>query len=167
MKKVLFSAFIAAILSSACLKNTDSEICKYDPCLQTAPASEVAQVEAYMLSNAIVATKHCSGMYYRIDNAGTGKTPSICNQVVVKYKGQLTNGSTFDERATPVVFNLGTLIEGWKKGLGLIKEGGKIYLYVPPSLGYGTRVITDPNTNNVIIPANSILVFEITLDQVI
>jgi FKBP-type peptidyl-prolyl cis-trans isomerase FkpA len=45
---------------------------------------------------------------------------------------------------------------GWKLGLPLIKAGGKIKLYLPPSLGYGNSVSGN-------IPANSILVFEITL----
>lgn len=166
MKRLLLGGWVLAVLGVSCMKK-ESEICNYDPCLQAATAAEITQVESYLATNSITATKHCSGMYYRIDNAGTGKQPGICNQVVVRYKGQLTSGATFEEKTTAVVFNLGTLIEGWKKGIPLVKEGGKVYLYVPPSLAYGAQEVRDPNTNNLIIPANSMLIFEISLDQVI
>jgi FKBP-type peptidyl-prolyl cis-trans isomerase FkpA len=51
------------------------------------------------------------------------------------------------------------LIEGWKIGLPLLKKGGHIKLYVPPSLGYGPS----PNRN---IPGNSVLIFDIRLVDV-
>ena len=57
---------------------------------------------------------------------------------------------------------MGSLIEGWKMGLPLIQKGGKIRLYIPPSLGYGPNDLKDRN-NNVVIPGNSILIFDITL----
>jgi FKBP-type peptidyl-prolyl cis-trans isomerase FkpA len=83
----------------------------------------------------------------------------------VKYKGQLTNGNVFDQTTTPVSFNLGSLIEAWKKGIPMIKPGGKIKLYCPPSLAYGSQVIRD-NAGNTVIPANSILIFEVELTNV-
>jgi FKBP-type peptidyl-prolyl cis-trans isomerase FkpA len=60
------------------------------------------------------------------------------------------------------VFVLGTLIDGWKIGVPLIKKGGQIRLYIPPSLGYGSSDVRD-NQGRVIIPGNSILIFDITL----
>jgi FKBP-type peptidyl-prolyl cis-trans isomerase FkpA len=166
MKKLLFSGLVLVLLGVSCAKK-ENEICNYNACQLVAPAAEVTQVEAYLTTNTITATKHCSGLYYRIETAGSGKTPGVCNQVVVRYKGSLTNGTIFDQSATAQLFNLGTLIEGWKKGLGLLKEGGKIHLYVPPSLGYGPNAVTNPANGATIIPANSILVFEVNLDQVI
>ena len=131
-------------------------MCKYDACAVAAPASEVTQLEAYLASATITATKHCSGMYYTINAAGSGATPTICSTVSVKYKGQLTNGTIFDQSSTPVSFNLGGLIEAWKKGIPMIKPGGKVTLYCPPSLAYGSQAVGT-------IPANSILVFEVEL----
>ncbi len=159
MKRLLV-VFSAVVLFSACSKEDD--ICKYDACAVAAPASEVAQLESYLSTSAITATKHCSGMYYTINAGGSGGSPTICSSVAVKYKGMLTNGNIFDQSATPVVFNLGNLIEAWKKGIPMIKPGGKITLYCPPSLAYGGQVIKD-NAGNVIIPANSILIFEVEL----
>jgi FKBP-type peptidyl-prolyl cis-trans isomerase FkpA len=51
---------------------------------------------------------------------------------------------------------LNNLIVGWVNGIPYVKPGGKIRLYIPPSLGYGSAA-------NGPIPANSILIFEIDL----
>jgi FKBP-type peptidyl-prolyl cis-trans isomerase FkpA len=163
--KRIFVLLCSVILISSCSKKAD-EICKYDACAVVAPASEVTQLEAYLSSVAITATKHCSGMYYTIDAPGSGTSATICSTISVKYKGQLTNGTIFDQSATPVSFNLGVLIEAWKKGITMIKPGGKVTLYCPPSLAYGSQAVKDPATNNTIIPANSILIFEVELTNV-
>ena len=44
----------------------------------------------------------------------------------------------------------------------MLRAGGKMHLYIPPSLGYGPFDIKD-DQGNVIIPANSILIFEVDL----
>ena len=153
--KRIFVVLSSVILLSSCSKQND-DICTYDACAVPAPASEVTQLEAYLASATITATKHCSGMYYTIDAAGTGGTPTICSTVSVKYKGQLTNGTVFDQTTVPISFQLGGLIEAWKKGIPMIKPGGKIKLYCPPSLAYGNQAVGT-------IPANSILIFEVEL----
>ena len=159
-----FFAFLSAVaLLSSCSKKVDDK-CQYDPCAIAAPASEVTQLEAYLSSNSITATKHCSGMYYTIDAAGSGASATACSTVGVTYKGQLTNGTVFDQRTTS--FELDQVIAAWTKGVPLIKTGGKIKLYCPPSLAYGSQVVRDPVTGNTVIPANSILVFEVVLNNV-
>jgi len=165
MRKIIVALVLVSSLAVGCHKNNSN--CDYDPCAVKAPASEVTQLETYLANASITtATKHCSGMYYTISNAGTGTAPSICSYVAVTYKGSLTNGTIFDQTTTgPVAFTLATLIEGWKKGIPLVKSGGVITLYVPPSLGYGNADQKDRN-GTVIIPANSILIFEITVVDV-
>jgi FKBP-type peptidyl-prolyl cis-trans isomerase len=78
----------------------------------------------------------------------------------VAYKGQLTNGNVFDQQLKYVFSTLGSLIDGWRQGLPLIKKGGEIKLYIPPSLGYGS------DNSNPSIPPNSILIFDVTLIDV-
>ena len=142
----------------SCFKDPKPAKCSYDPCAYKAPDSEVQAVENYLASQGITnAVKHCSGLYYIIDSAGTGVQLNGCSYVAVHYKGSLTNGSVFDER--DYQFSLSQVIPGWSDGVPLIKKGGKIHLYIPPSLGYGSQ----PNGP---IPANSILIFEITLYDV-
>ena len=155
LMKRIFVVLCSVVLLGSCSKKND-DVCNYDACAMAAPASEVAQLEAYLSSATITATKHCSGMYYTIDAPGSGNTATICSVVSVKYKGQLTNGTVFDQKTSPVAFELSGLIEAWRKGIPMIKPGGKIKLYCPPSLAYG-------NQANGTIPANSILIFEVEL----
>jgi len=143
-------------LFSSCLKDSEPQACNYDACAYKAPDAEIQRVKAYLDSMGITATQHCSGMFYKIDNAGTGKTPEACDYVNATYKGMFTNGTVFDQSTTGTDFSLGSVIQGWTNGVPLINEGGKITLYIPPSLAYG------PNDYST-IPGNSILIFDIGL----
>ena len=164
MLKKIALFFVVIWSFSGCLKTPASkQTCTYDECAVKAPDAEIEKVQAYLTANSITATKHCSGVFYQIINAGTGKTASPCRQVAVRYKGMLTNGNVFDEQTTAVTFDLGNLIRGWTNTIPLIKEGGSMNLYIPPSLGYGTSDVKDRN-GAVVIPANSILIFNIQLD---
>lgn len=105
-------------------------------------------------------TRDARGFYYQVVTAGTGATPALTSRVTVLYTGSLTDGSIFDQTGnTPATFNLNQLILGWQYGLPLIKAGGRIKLYLPPGLGYGAQAAGS-------IPANSVLIFDITLQGV-
>jgi FKBP-type peptidyl-prolyl cis-trans isomerase FkpA len=161
----LFTALFVVVFLVSCTKEK-KDVCNYDPCLRAAPVAEVSQVESYLASASITtATKHCSGLYYIIDVSGSGSaTPTICSTVSVKYKGQLIDGTVFDQATSPVSFLLDGLIESWKKAIPLM-TGGKIRVYCPPSLAYGSQEIRN-GAGVVVIPANSILIFEIELNGV-
>ena len=156
LKKIIYGFLIIASFSG-CLKNSEMENpCNYDPCAFQAPASEIQAVQDYLAANNINATEHCSGLFYAIETAGTGAAPGVCSNITVNYEGRLTNGNLFDASTAPITFNLSQVISGWKNGLPLVKAGGRINLYIPPSLAYG-------NTNQGSIPPNSILVFKVDL----
>jgi FKBP-type peptidyl-prolyl cis-trans isomerase FkpA len=159
LRKCIVGLFIICVLNS-CSKKADTDytcsISGYDPCAIKAPAAEVQAVKDYLAANSITATEHCSGLSYIIDAAGSGKTADPCSTVTVTYEGKLTNGTTFDKNTTGVSFLLGQLIKGWIAGIPLIKPGGSIRLYIPPSLGYGSSGYGS-------IPGNSILVFRVDL----
>lgn len=155
MVKKFCLGLMVVIFFGGCAKD---EVCNYDECAVKAPPSEIQSVRDYLGSQGISnAAEHCSGLLYVVDDPGTGKRPNNCSAVSVTYKGTLTNGNTFDQRTAG--FELDGVITGWTNGIPLIKEGGKIRLYIPPSLGYGNR-------QNGSIPANSILIFEVTLHSV-
>jgi FKBP-type peptidyl-prolyl cis-trans isomerase FkpA len=120
-----------------------------------APAGEVTALRTYIQANNLIAIEHSSGVFYRIENAGTGDKPTPCSVVTINYVGRLTNGTQIDA-ANNVEFNLSGLITGWQIGVPLISSGGRITLYIPPSLAYGTSGVGA-------IPPNSILVFNIEL----
>lgn len=122
------------------------------------PAGELQAVEAFLNQQGIKdAVKYQNAFYYKIEAPGTGNKPTLCSNVVIYYQGKLVDGTTFDQTgSSPATFALSNLITGWQLGLPLIKAGGKIKLYLPPSLGYG-------NSFSGLVPANSILIFEISL----
>lgn len=152
-------------LLNGCTKTGSGSSCDYDPCALKAPDTEVNAVLGYLSAQGINdATEHCSGLYYKIVTPGSGPLPGACSNVSVRYKGMFTSGAIFDQATTAegISFNLAQLITGWKNGIPLVGAGGKINLYVPPSLGYGGSDIRD-NAGNIVIPRNSVLIFEIEL----
>lgn len=164
MKKQFFSIVAAVFILSSCIKKNGNE-CTYQDQNIVAPASEISNLQAWINSNAPTATQHSSGIFYQITNPGTGATPGVCSGVTVKYTGTLLNGSQFDQNLTGFSSLLGQLILGWQKGLPLIKAGGSMTLYIPPSLGYGSQDVRN-NSGAIIIPANSNLKFTIELTSV-
>jgi FKBP-type peptidyl-prolyl cis-trans isomerase len=94
---------------------------------------------------------------------GTGDSPRQGQTVVVHYTGWLTDGTKFDssvDRGEPFEFEIGVghVIQGWDDGVAGMKIGGKRRLTIPPELAYGNNDVGDG-----LIPANSILIFEIEL----
>ena len=163
MRKLSLCLLAVLFFATGCFKNNNA--CSYTENNIVAPASETTALENYLFSNGITsAVKHPAGFYYEVVNSGTGAKPALCSIVNVAYTGKLTNGNTFDSQ-TSLSFQLGALIEGWRKGLPLIQKGGSIKLYIPPSLGYGAVDVKD-NQGNVVVPANSILIFDIDLMEV-
>jgi FKBP-type peptidyl-prolyl cis-trans isomerase len=145
-KRNLILFGILAVLFTACKKdNNQDEI-------------DDQIIRDYLTQHNIDAVKDPSGLYYVIDVEGTGGHPESDAEVSVLYKGMLTNGNVFDETSgnAPVSFPLQNLIEGWQIGIPLLQKGGSGTFYIPSRLGYGSRVLPD-------IPANSVLIFDITL----
>ena len=164
MKKfVLFSSMLGLLFLTGCLKNQDNK-CSYNDVSIVAPQAEQDALLDSLTNHGIQAQLHPSGFYYTITDPGSGAIVSnLCTTIAITYKGGFFNGQSFDSSLVqPVVFQLGQLIAGWQKGIPLIKKGGEITLYIPPSLGYGSVDKKDMD-GNVVIPANSYLVFEVTL----
>jgi FKBP-type peptidyl-prolyl cis-trans isomerase FkpA len=160
MKKII--SFVAVVLLFTNCTKTKTPSCPYTESAAVASAAEIAEVQNYLFGKGITnAIQHPSGMFYKITNAGTGTvTPTVCNFVSVKYEGYLTTGNKFEDNTSG--FTLGEVILGWQKGVPLIKTGGQITLYIPASLAYGTQVRRDA-AGNIVIPGNSILIFNISL----
>ncbi len=153
----------SVVLLTSCLKNKQPK-CTIDSPDNKASAAEIAFIQNYLTNNSITATQHSSGLFYNITTAGTGApVTKQCNIVQVNYVGTLmSNGAQFDATTAatgPRTFGLNQLILGWRLGIPLVKSGGTIKLYIPPSLGYGNQAQSS-------IPANSYLVFEIGLVNV-
>lgn len=160
IKKFVVIVALATLFVSC--KKVSTPACPYSESTAVAPAGEIAAMQTYINSAHPGAVQLPSGVFYDNVTVGTGATPSVCSYITVKYTGTLTNGTKFDANQTGFGSYLGGLILGWQKGLPIIKSGGSITLYIPPSLGYGSQDQKD-QLGNVIIPGNSILVFTIQL----
>ena len=160
IKKILFGVIICLIIAS-CSKSDGK--CSYSDSSAVAPIAEVDSLQKILTDSGLVATANASGFFYKINQPGTGSGISnLCSAITVTYKGSFFNGKAFDSSAAvnSIKIQLGQVILGWQKGVPLISKGGDITLYIPPTLGYGSTDVRDQG-NNVVIPANSYLIFNI------
>lgn len=104
-----------------------------------------------------------SGLQYIITKEGSGPKPKESDEVKVNYKGALITGEVFDDsarRGQPAQFPLNQVIKGWTEGLQLLNVGSTATLFIPAELAYGP--VPKPG-----IPANSVLVFEVELLEIV
>ena len=103
-----------------------------------------------------------SGLQYKILEPGNSKKPTSRSRVTINYQGKHVDNSVFDSTFNdePSVLSLRKVIKGWKEGLQLIGEGGRIVLFVPSRLAYG-RDGAPPS-----IKRNETLIFIIDLLEV-
>lgn len=106
-----------------------------------------------------------SGLFYKIENQGSGKKAEKGKTVAVHYTGQFTDGGIFDSshsRNQPIEFPLGMghVIPGWDEGIALLNEGGKAKLVIPSHLAYGAAGAGG------VIPPHATLLFDVELVKV-
>lgn len=154
--RTLFAAAVAAVSLAACSVSSTDVVTRTFPPMPALPAGADTVTTA-------------SGLKYVDITVGTGTVAAAGNAVTVDYTGWLTNGQGFDTSIgySPLVFRIGQhqVIAGFEEGVTGMKVGGKRRLIIPPALGYGAHAQTDAS-GNVIIPANSTLVFDVQLQNV-
>ena len=106
-----------------------------------------------------------SGLQYRILEAGRGARPTARDVVQVDYDGYLTDGKEFESTREqgPATFPVMGVVPGFAEAVQLMQRGTKLRIWLPPELAYGTEERTDPQTGKVVIPANSVLQFDMVL----
>ncbi len=149
MKKYFLFISLFVVGLSSCKKPAT-----FDAAAQA--ATDDLLIQAYIKQYNIPAVKDPSGLYYQIITPGTGAHPNDGSNVTVGYTCTLTDGTAIDSGSSSYFAPLGLTIQGWRTGLSLIGTGGKILLLVPSALAYG-------NTAHGAIPANSVLVYNVTL----
>ncbi len=119
-----------------------------------------ADILKYIEDNNLNATKSSSGLYYVIENEGSGARPTSASVVTVAYKGYFLDGKVFDQSdSNGISFGLNQVITGWTEGITYFKEGGNGVLLIPYNLGYGAN-------GRGSIPGGAVLVFDIELISV-
>ena len=131
-----------------------------------AAEKNLAEGKAFLAAKAseVGVQKTESGLLYVVERQGTGEKPTLNDRVKVHYTGKLINGKKFDssyDRQQPLELSVGGVIAGWQEGLQLMPVGSKYIFYIPSELGYGERGAGKD------IPANSALIFEVELLEII
>ena len=151
MKKYLLFFCLTITVLAACKKSE-----KFDAEAQA--KLDDTQITTYLTTKSISAVKDASGLYYQIITPGSAAKPTATSGVYITYDGTLmSTGVSFDSKTTPYYFpSLDKLIQGWQIGLPKIGKGGHIKLFVPSGLAY-------KNDGSGSVPANAVLIFDITL----
>lgn len=152
----LLALAFAGLAAAACLEGAPFE-----------PRIEDVNFATELGVNLTQSVRTSSGLYYRDITVGTGpqvRTTESGDSVSVRYEGFLRNAYKFDDNLTsptPLRFVTGDglVIDGFDEGVRGMQANGVRQIIVPPDLAYGNRVSGN-------IPANSILVFTVTLTRV-
>lgn len=125
-----------------------------------ATEAEKSYIREYLAENDITATQHEKGFFYTIQEAGEDTKIERCYDVSVTYKCYTFDGKYIDF-GTNVAYALyaETVIVGFRLGMTTVGNGGKVTIYLPPSLAYGEKG-ADPA-----IGPNEYLIFEITIND--
>lgn len=157
--KVLLLFLLTACVFTAC-KNDPA----YDAATQLAIDEDI--IVAKLKADGQTATRTNEGLYYQLIKASADTKPvsitNLLDTVSIHYVARIfttqvlydSTANDVDTIATKVV--LGNTIEGWQKGIPLMKTGDRIRLIVPSPLAYQNRIIGT-------LPANTILDFDIKL----
>lgn len=142
-------------------------------CRATQLAEDKQLIKAYLTAHHIEASSTDSGLFYIIDQPSEA-TPVVKDKTIkVHYTGRLLDGTIFDTSVEelakanniydaqrpykPLEFQVGAgcVIKGFDEGLLLLKKDEKARFFIPSTLAYGQ------NAMGKLIPANSILLFEV------
>ena len=99
-----------------------------------------------------------SGIYYRIEKAGSDTHYKWGGACTAHYRGYFLNGDVFDssyKKQKPIKFRLGQMVNAWNKILQLVGPGAKLTLITPSRHAYGEEGF--PN----FVPPNTIIAFDI------
>ncbi|MCH7410128.1 FKBP-type peptidyl-prolyl cis-trans isomerase [Belliella sp. DSM 111904] len=143
---------------------------------------DVKLIEEYISENNLNATKTESGLFYVIEEEGSGEQIEAGQTAEVDYAGYLLDGTIFDtsnkEKAQAggvyneqrdqanqyvpleVQVGVGRVIPGWDEGLSLLKNGSKAKFLIPSTLAYGDR------QSGAVIKPNSVLIFDVEVKDV-
>jgi len=128
----------------------------YDPYKQL--AADIVTIDNYLAQNLLVPVKDVNGVRMVINQLGTGLPATTNSTVKVTYAGKVLNSTTNFDAGT-ITGPVSGFITGWQIALTSLPAGSKATVFVPSPLGYA-------NEPKDLIPANSILVFDVDFIEV-
>lgn len=124
--------------------------------------SETEQIEKYLLENNLTAQRSSSGLYYIIEAAGSGVSPSNDSLIDIYIRGYTLDGNIFLSNfgGVPITLSLldQSILRGLAEGLRLFNVGGKGTLILPSSLAFGQN-----GSGNGNVPPNSPVAYDIEI----
>ena len=146
------------LLCSGCFHDDEKDAAKQ-------LTADLARIDQYLTDHGITADQDPAGKIRYVideDTVGTGPSPTLESCVMLRYTGRFLDDRTVFTQSTRSSYPMaGDLIEGWKIGLPLLREGGKATLYIPSGLAFGPSGLPLQN-----IPPNAIVYFELKLFHV-
>lgn len=141
------------------------------PAELTQLGADTVAIDQYLETNVVEnVIKDTTGLRYVITTAGTGSTATLYDKVRLNYTGKvLTTGATFfsGSNSPTEMFDSRVInyIYAFQAALTKMKPGTRATLYVPSVLAFGNQPAT--GAGGVIVPANSNLIYEIELVEII
>lgn len=104
-----------------------------------------------------------SGLQYEVLEEGDGPIAAADDQVILHYRGTLTDGTEFDSSygGEPATFPVGGVIPGFSEALQMMPMGSTWRIWIPSELGYG-----ETGAGEVIGPGE-VLIFEIEAIEIV
>lgn len=135
---------------------------EYQAWLDELAASNLEKAESFLADNAgregVITTDSGLQVEFTFDDDSESAVPAEDSLVVVDYILTLMDGTVMDQ-GEDVEFSLSNLIPGFSEAVKMMGVGDSVRAYVHPSLGYG-------ETGTPTIEPNSLLIFDITLDEI-
>jgi len=104
-----------------------------------------------------------SGVHYIVIKVGTGVRPTVADSIVINAIGIFPDGTVFEDtfkKKQAITTLTGSLIPGLNETIQLMPEGSVWRIFIPSALAYGPAGLAN------VIPPNTALVFDITLEEV-
>ena len=108
------------------------------------------------------AKKLAGGVTIETLTEGKGPSPTTTDIALINYKGMLGSGKVFDQ-GQGVPMPVTGVVPGFSTALQAMQAGGKYRVRIPAAQAYGAEEKRNQQTGEVVIPANSDLVFEVDM----
>ena len=145
---------VLSLIMTSCFEGDD--IPDFNEQLQ----KDIAAIDSHLAANNINdVIVDDSGIRYVIHRRTTGKRPTIDSCATANYRGLLLTGEQFDAGEN-FSFPVRGVIEGWRIGILLLREGDSATFYIPSVYAFGYHGMPSE------IPSNANLVFHVGLSHV-
>ena len=141
--------FVAAVVGDTTVMKTADANKYFETTLQNvkkqAEEAYKAENEAWLKQNSTKPGVQSlpSGLQYKVLTEGKGAVAGKDDEVTVRYEGHTIDGKEFDSsykrNPNTTTFRPNQVIKGWTEALCMMPEGSKWELYIPQSIGYGSR----------------------------